>query len=234
MWADDYKLLSSRDFRGWGGSLKFCENICLDQISTSMCMLVELPFKNLTWKGNKALSLTGDCSSRTNISSGGRCRCSCTLQDFKRILVCAQWQITERIFFITCDVTLLFYFLISLPFPEVCRNPPAFSSLLLIHPTSHSSVWVSSLKCIIFFYRQVRQDVLSAHPSLARHSFHSVRGNVEESKKSNRQIDKTSRHTRLKRNKLTAAYQKRRPQSDAWNTTLRSCTETRCLRGNLF
>lgn len=136
---------------GWGGSLKFCENICLDQISTSMCMLVELPFKNLTWKGNKALSLTGDCSSRTNISSGGRCRCSCTLQDFKRILVCAQWQITERIFFITCDVTLLFYFLISLPFPEVCRNPPAFSSLLLIHPTSHSSVWVSSLKCIIFF-----------------------------------------------------------------------------------
>lgn len=142
MWADDYKLLSSGTS---GGGLKFCENICLDQISTSMCMLVELPFKNLTWKGNKALSLTGDCSSRTNISSGGRCRCSCTLQDFKRILVCTQWQITERIFFITCDVTLLFYFLISLPFPEVCRNPPR----LLIPLTDSSDISFKRLGFII-------------------------------------------------------------------------------------
>lgn len=120
---------------------------------------------------------------------------------------------------------LIILFLNLSSFSRGVQEPPR----LLIPLTDSSDIsfkrWVSSLKCIIFFYRQVRQDVLSAHPSLARHSFHSVRGNVEESKKSNRQIDKTSRHTRLKRNKLTAAYQKRRPQSDAWNTTLRSCKD---------
>lgn len=130
---------------------------------------------------------------------------------------------------------LIILFLNLSSFSRGVQEPPR----LLIPLTDSSDISFKRLGFIIkmhnFLYRQVRQDVLSAHPSLARHSFHSVRGNVEESKKSNRQIDKTSRHTRLKRNKLTAAYQKHRPQSDdAWNTTLRSCTETRCLWGNLF
>lgn len=120
---------------------------------------------------------------------------------------------------------LIILFLNLSSFSRGVQEPPR----LLIPLTDSSDISFKRLGFIIkmhnFLYRQVRQDVLSAHPSLARHSFHSVRGNVEESKKSNRQIDKTSRHTRLKRNKLTAAHQKHRPQSDAWNTTLRSCKD---------